>query len=112
MPARVEMAAALGTALTACASSSTTKAAPLTPAPATTTAPATPAADSNLSPRQLQFVTDARSTLNFGSSVQDSALASFGQHVCRARLAGVAIVDEVPAAQRVESSITRGMRSR
>jgi hypothetical protein len=56
----------------------------------------------------LRFVTDARNTLSFGSSVQDSALASFGQHVCRTRQAGATAAAEVPAAQQVQRSISRG----
>jgi hypothetical protein len=101
-------AAALGAELTGCANSSSTKAAPPTPAPATTTESTSPAAASNLSPHEMQFVTDARSALSFGNSVQDSALASFAQHVCRARQAGATVAAEVPAAQRVATSVSRG----
>ena len=90
-------AAALGADLTACASSSTKAAPP--PAPATTTESAAPSPASTLTARQLQFVTDARNALGFGNSVQDSALASFGQHVCRTRQAGATVAAEVPAAQ-------------
>lgn len=100
-------AAALGAELTACASSST-KAPPSTPAPPTTTQSAPPSPASTLTARQLRFVTDARNTLGFGSSVQDSALASFGQHVCRTRQAGATAAAEMPAAQQVQSSISRG----
>ena len=90
-------AAALGADLTACASSSTKAAPP--PAPATTTESAAPSPASTLTARQLQFVTDARNALGFGNSVQDSALAAFGQHVCRTRQAGATVAAEVPAAQ-------------
>jgi Protein of unknown function (DUF732) len=99
--------AALGAGLTACASSST-KAAPPSTAPAATTESAPASAAPNLSPRQLQFVTDARTTLSFGNSVQDGALASFGQHVCRARQAGATVAAEVPAAQQVGTGISKG----
>ena len=99
-------AAALGADLTACASSSTKAAPP--PAPATTTESAAPSPASTLTARQLQFVTDARNALGFGNSVQDSALASFGQHVCRTRQAGATVAAEVPAAQKVQASISTG----
>jgi len=99
-------AAALGADLTACASSSTKAAPP--PAPATTTESAAPSPASTLTARQLQFVTDARNALGFGNSVQDSALASFGQHVCRTRQAGATVAAEVPAAQKVQASISMG----
>ena len=100
-------AAALGADLTACASSSSTKAAP-PPAPATPTESAAPSPASTLTARQLQFVTDVRNALSFGNSVQDSALASFGQHVCRTRQAGATVAAEVPAAQKVQASISTG----
>jgi len=99
-------AAALGADLTACASSSTKAAPP--PAPATTTESAAPSPASTLTARQLQFVTDARNALGFGNSVQDSALAAFGQHVCRTRQAGATVAAEVPAAQKVQASISTG----
>lgn len=99
-------AAALGADLTACASSSTKAAPP--PAPATTTESAAPSPASTLTARQLQFVTDVRNALSFGNSVQDSALASFGQHVCRTRQAGATVAAEVPAAQKVQASISTG----
>ena len=99
-------AAALGADLTACASSSTKAAPP--PAPATTTESAAPSPASTLTARQLQFVTDARNALGFGNSVQDSALAAFGQHVCRTRQAGATVAAEVPAAQKVQASISMG----
>jgi hypothetical protein len=101
-------AAALGADLTACASGSSTKTAPPTPAPATTTESAPPSPTSTLSARQLQFVTDARNALSLGNSVQDSALAAFGQHVCRTRQGGATVAAEVPAAQKVQSSISTG----
>jgi len=101
-------AAALGADLTACASSTSTKAAPPTTAPAATTESAPPSPTSTLTARQLQFVTDVRNTLSFGNSVQDSALASFGQHVCRTRQAGATVAAEVPAAQKVQASISMG----
>ena len=101
-------AAALGADLTACASSTSTKAAPPTTAPAATTESAPPSPTSTLTARQLQFVTDARNALSFGNSVQDSALASFGQHVCRTRQAGATVAAEVPAAQKVQASISTG----
>ena len=100
-------AAALGAELTACASSSA-KAAPPTTAPPTTAGSAAPAATSGLSPRQLQFATDARNVLSFGSTVQDSDLASFGHRVCRAREAGASVASQVPAAQRVAASVSKG----
>jgi hypothetical protein len=100
-------AAALGAGLTACASSST-KAAPPTPAPATTTESAAPTAAQKLSAHQLQFATDARNALSFGSAVQDGDLASFGQHVCRARQAGATVSSLVRAAQRISASISKG----
>jgi hypothetical protein len=99
--------AALGAGLTACASGSA-KAAPPTAAPVATTESASPSPTSTLTARQLQFVTDARNALSFGGSVQDGALASFGQHVCRTRQAGATVAAEVPAAQQVESSISKG----
>jgi len=101
-------AAALGADLTACASSTSTKAAPPTTAPAATTESAPPSPTSTLTARQLQFVTDVRNALSFGNSVQDSALASFGQHVCRTRQAGATVAAEVPAAQKVQASISMG----
>jgi len=101
-------AAALGADLTACASSTSTKAAPPTTAPAATTESAPPSPTSTLTARQLQFVTDVRNALSFGNSVQDSALASFGQHVCRTRQAGATVAAEVPAAQKVQASISIG----
>lgn len=101
-------AAALGADLTACASSTSTKAAPPTTAPAATTESAPPSPTSTLTARQLQFVTDARNALGFGNSVQDSALAAFGQHVCRTRQAGATVAAEVPAAQKVQASISTG----
>ena len=101
-------AAALGADLTACASSTSTKAAPPTTAPAATTESAPPSPTSTLTARQLQFVTDVRNALSFGNSVQDSALASFGQHVCRTRQAGATVAAEVPAAQKVQASISTG----
>jgi len=100
-------AAALGAGLTACASSGTT-AAPPASAPATTAVSAPTSPTSTLSGRQLQFATDVRNALSFGKSVQDSALASFGQHVCRTREAGATVAAEVPAAQRVQASISKG----
>jgi hypothetical protein len=99
-------AAAVGANLTACASGSA-KAAPPTSAPATTE-PAPPSPTSTLTTRQLQFATDVRNALSFGNSVQDSALASFGQHVCRTRQAGATVAAEVPAAQHVQASISKG----
>ena len=102
-------AAALGAELTACAtSSSSTKAAPLTSAPAASTESAPPSPTSTLTGRQLQFATDVRSALGFGSSVQDGALADFGQHVCRTRQAGATVASEVTAAQQVQKSISKG----
>ena len=100
-------AAAVAANLTACASSST-KAAPPTTAPPTTTEPAPPSPTSTLTTRQLQFATDVRDALSFGRSVQDSALASFGQHVCRTRQAGATVAAEVPAAQHVQASVSKG----
>src|SRR6516165_800260 len=99
-------AAALGADLTACASSSTKAAPP--PAPATTTESAAPSPASTLTARQLQFVTDPRNALGFGNLVQDSALAAFVQHVCRTRQAGATVAAEVPAAQKVQASISTG----
>jgi hypothetical protein len=101
-------AAALGAGLTACASSSTKATPPPTPAPATTTDSAVPAATQKLSAHQLQFATDARNALSFGSSVQDSDLAFFGQHVCHARKAGASVASQVPAAQRISAGISTG----
>jgi uncharacterized protein DUF732 len=101
-------AAALGAELTACASSSSSKAAPLTSARAASTESAPPSPASTLTARQLQFATDVRNALGFGSSVQDGALADFGQHVCRTRQAGGTVAAEVKAAQQVQKSISKG----
>jgi hypothetical protein len=54
---------------------------------------------SGLSAGDKQFVTDMQNTFNFGSGVQGSNIASFGEQVCSDRESGTLVAGEVPTVQ-------------
>jgi hypothetical protein len=92
-------AAALGAGLTACGRAGSPQ--PLaSSAPATPTVAAAATATPTLSAPQLQFVSDVRNVLTFGSDVTDAKVASFGQRACRNLESGTTLAGEVPPATR------------
>lgn len=64
------------------------------------TAAAGGSAAAGLSPGDQQFVSDMQSAFNFGSAVQDSDIAAFGEQVCTDRESGTSVASEVPTAQK------------
>jgi Protein of unknown function (DUF732) len=100
-------AAALGAGLTACGPAGG-------PQPSASSRPATPTAavaastTPTLSEAQLQFVSNVRNVLTFGSNVTNSKVASFGQHACRALQSGTPLAGEVQPARRAFPPITKG----
>jgi len=105
-------AAALGAGLTACGPS--TGAAPPPAAPSTTATTATaedsaaPATSPTLNLAQLRFVSDMRSAFGFGSGVQATSLASFGQHVCNGLQSGTSVAGEMPYTRRTWAKVSKG----
>jgi hypothetical protein len=103
-------AVALGAELTACGSGSSGGTPPAPSAPTAATAdqasssPATP----KLSPRELQFASDARNTFSFGGNIQDAALAYSGLRICHGRKAGASVAAEAPSAMRTWASLSKG----
>lgn len=65
-------------------------------------------ASSGLSASDQQFVSDMQSTFNFGSGVQDSDIASFGEQVCSALGTGASIASQVPTAQQAWTNTSPG----
>jgi hypothetical protein len=61
-----------------------------------------------LSASDRHFVSDMRGTFTFGSDVQDSAIASFGEQVCHGREAGASVASEAPAVQHYWSNSSPG----
>lgn len=53
-----------------------------------------------LSSGDQQFVSDMQSAFNFGSAVQDSDIAAFGEQLCTDRESGTSIASEVPTAEK------------
>ena len=100
-------AAALGAGLTACGRASSPQP-PASSAPATPTAAVAASATPTLSAPQLQFVSDARNVLTFGSNVTDANVASFGQRACRNLQSGAALAGEVQPARRAFPALTKG----
>jgi hypothetical protein len=103
-------AAALGAGLAACGGGTGAAPTPSTPTTAeeSVTPAAAPAASPTLSVDQLQFVSDMRSAFGFGSDVQASSLASFGEHVCSGRQSGTSVAGEVPYARHAWASVSKG----
>jgi len=99
-------AAALGAGLTACGQASAPQ--PPASAPATPTAAVAASATPTLSAPQLQFVSDVRNVLTFGSDVTDAKVASFGQHACRSVQLGTTLAGEVQPARRAFPTISKG----
>jgi hypothetical protein len=64
------------------------------PAPGSGGSPA-----AGLSAGDQQFASDMQSTFNFGSSVQEADIASFGEQVCADLQTGASIASEVPTVQ-------------
>ena len=77
-------AAAVVAGLTACGRPSSPPP-PASSAPATPTAAVAASATPTLSAPELQFVSDARNVLTFGSNVTDANVASFGQRASKSR---------------------------
>jgi Protein of unknown function (DUF732) len=100
-------AAALGAALTACGGGSSPPP-PAPPPPATPTKAVAASATPALSAPQLQFVSNVRNILTFGSNVTDAQVASFGQHACRNLQSGVTLAGEVQAARRAFTTLSKG----
>jgi len=100
-------AAALGAALTACGGGSSPPP-PASPAPATPTTAVAASATPTLSAPQLQFVSNVRNVLTFGSNVTDAQVASFGQHACRNLQSGVTLAGEVQPARQAFPGISKG----
>ena len=98
-------AAALGAGLTACGQASGPQ--PPASAPATPAAAVAASATPTLSAPQLQFVSDVRNVLTFGSDVADAKVASFGQHACRSVQSGT-LAGEVQPARRAFPTISKG----
>ena len=99
--------AALGAGLTACGGAGGPQP-PASSAPATPTLAAAATATPTLSAPQLQFVSDVRNVLTFGSGVTDAQVASFGQHACRSVQSGTTLAGEVQPALRAFPAISRG----
>jgi hypothetical protein len=55
-----------------------------------------------------QYASDMETVFNFGSGVQDSDIATFGQEVCQARQSGTSVSGEVPTARQSWSSTSKG----
>ncbi|HXZ71557.1 MAG TPA: hypothetical protein VEH31_11915 [Streptosporangiaceae bacterium] len=100
-------AAALGAGLTACGRGSSPPP-PASSAPATPTAAVAASATPTLSAPQLQFVSDVRNVLSFGSNATDANVASFGQRACRNLQSGATLADEVQPARRVFPALSKG----
>lgn len=100
-------AAALVAGLTACGQAGG-------PQPSASSAPATPttavaaSATPTLGASELQFVSDARNVLTFGSNVTDANVASFGQRACHNIQAGTTLANEVQPARRVFPALSKG----
>ena len=65
-------------------------------------------ASSGQSAGDQQFTSDMQSTFNFGSGVQDSGIASFGEQVCSDLETGASIASEVPTAQQAWTNTSPG----
>lgn len=100
-------AAALIAGLTACGPASSPQP-PASSAPATPTTAVAASATPTLSAPELQFVSDVRNVLTFGSSVTDASVASFGQRACRNLQAGTTLAGEVQPARRVFPALSKG----
>jgi hypothetical protein len=100
-------AAALIAGLTACGRANSPQP-PASSAPATPTTAVAASATPTLSAPELQFVSDARNVLTFGSNVTDASVASFGQRACRNLQAGTTLADEVRPAGRVFPALSKG----
>jgi hypothetical protein len=100
-------AAALAAGLTACGRASS-------PQPLASSAPATPtvavaaSATPTLSAPELQFVSDVRNVLTFGSDVTNTKVASFGQRACQRLQSGTTRAGEVSRARRAFPAISKG----
>ena len=107
---KIMLAATTATlALAGCASSGTHPAAGHSASGQPTPSPvATP----GLSASQQQFVSDMRTVFDFGGSVADSDLGSFGQQVCSDRQSGASLAAEVPSARSLWTNTPKAMRSR
>jgi hypothetical protein len=99
--------AALGAGLTACGPASSPPP-PASSAPATPTTAVAASATPTLSAPQLQFVSDVRNVLTFGSNVTDASVASFGQHACRSLQSGTTLADEVRPGRRAFPTLSMG----
>ena len=100
-------AAALGAGLTACGRGSSPQQ-PASSAPSTPAAAVAASAAPTLSAPQLQFVSNVRNVLSFGSNVTDGAVASFGQRACRSLQSGATLANEVQPARRLFPSLSKG----
>jgi len=100
-------AAALIAGLTACGPANSPQP-PASSAPATPTTAVAASATPTLSAPELQFVSDARNVLTFGSNVTDASVASFGQRACRNLQAGTTLAGEVQPARRVFPALSKG----
>ena len=100
--------AALGAALTACGGASSPKPPPASSAHSTPTTAVAASATPTLSAPQLQFVSDVRNVLTFGSNVTGAEVASFGQHACRNLQSGVTLAGEVKPARRAFPTLSNG----
>ena len=100
-------AAAVVAGLTACGRPSSPQP-PASSAPATPTVAVAASATPTLSAPELQFVSDVRNVLTFGSNVTDANVASFGQRACRNLQAGTTLAAEVQPARRVFPALSKG----
>ena len=101
-------AAALGASLTACGGASSPPPPPASSPHSTPTTAVAASATPTLSAPQLQFVSDVRNVLTFGSSVTGAEVAAFGQHVCRNLQSGVTLAGEVQPARRAFTTLSKG----
>lgn len=100
-------AAALIAGLTACGPVNSPQP-PASSAPATPTTAVAASATPTLGAPELQFVSDVRNVLTFGSNVTDASVASFGQRACRNLQAGTPLAAEVQPARRVFPALSKG----
>ena len=77
------------------------------PSPSRTPRPASPAAAS-LSADGQEYASDMRTVFSFGTSVTDSAIASFGQQVCSSLEDNFPLASEVPDARQSWSNTSPG----
>jgi hypothetical protein len=67
-------------------------------------APAPQASAAALPSGGQQYATDMQNTFSFGSGVQETDIATFGQEMCQVRQSGTTVAGEVPQAQQGRSN--------